>query len=133
MKKTTKSVSGFQRYEYNMLKIAKHYLSTYFFWDILACLPTLLTLHKFKYLYYFKLFRFLQVPRILGHFRILKRIVLKRSYTYFIFMENVANILMQAVEFLLIFHVMSCLWIRLHIYEQESWIYEKFDSDGTLY
>ena len=48
-------------------------------------------------------------------------------------MENIANILMQAAEFLLIFHVMSCLWIRLHIHDEGSWIYSKFDPDGLLY
>ena len=48
-------------------------------------------------------------------------------------MENIVNILMQATEFLLIFHVMSCLWIRLHINDDSSWIYQKFDIDGQLY
>ena len=48
-------------------------------------------------------------------------------------MENIVNILMQATEFLLIFHVMSCLWIRLHINDDSSWIYQKFDPDGQLY
>ena len=48
-------------------------------------------------------------------------------------MENIMAIVMQATEFLLVFHVMSCIWIRLAIYNQQSWIYSKFDINGIFY
>ena len=34
------------RYEYNMIKIAKHYITKFLVFDLLACLPTLITLNK---------------------------------------------------------------------------------------
>ena len=40
---------------------------------------------------------------------------------------------MQATEFLMVFHVMSCIWIRLAIFNQNSWIYSKFDPEGIFY
>ena len=40
---------------------------------------------------------------------------------------------MQATEFLMVFHVMSCIWIRLAIFNRNSWIYSKFDPEGIFY
>ena len=117
----------FQRYEFHMGKIAKNYLKSYFFVDVLACVPSLITWHQFRLLYYFKLFRFLQLPRVFGWFRLVKYIILKRSYHYYYALENITSVVMQATEFLMVFHVMSCIWLRLNINNETSWIYSKFD------
>ena len=38
-------VNAFTRYEYNMIKIAKSYITKFLVFDLLACLPTLITLN----------------------------------------------------------------------------------------
>ena len=62
----------FNRYEYNMIKIAKTYLLRFLIFDLLACMPTLITLNHNKTVYLLKLFKFLQIIRIYEQIRILK-------------------------------------------------------------
>ena len=71
-----KNKSVFMRYEYNMKRIAKRYLLTYFIFDILTCLPTLLTYNNIPSLYYFKILRFLQLPRVYAWFGLVKKVIL---------------------------------------------------------
>ena len=136
-KRTTKNkqkkTTVFERYEFHMGKIMKHYITSYFFIDILACIPSLVTLYQYRILFYFKLFRFLQLPRVFAWFRQVKSIILNRSHTHYYLLENVTSVVMQATEFLMVFHIMSCIWIRLNINDQDSWIYNKFDSSGRLW
>ena len=120
------------RYEYNMTRIAKRYFLTYFIFDILTCLPTLLTLNNKPHLYYFKMLRFLQLPRVYAWFLLVKRLIARRFYQYFVALENITSIVEQATEFYMIFHVLTCIWIRLAIYNEDSWIYSKFDTKGIF-
>ena len=69
----------FSRYEYNMIKIAKTYLLRFLVFDLLACMPTLITLNHNKTVYLLKLFKFLQIIRIYEQIQILKLVLIKRA------------------------------------------------------
>lgn len=58
---TTKEIDGVIKEELKPLALS--YLQGTFFFDILACLPGLVTLESNPYLYYFKIFRYIQVGR----------------------------------------------------------------------
>ena len=47
-----------------MVKIAKTYLLRFLIFDLLACMPTLISLNHNRDLFLFKLFKFLQIIRI---------------------------------------------------------------------
>ena len=73
-------VNVFTRYEYNMIKIAKFYATKFLFFDLLACLPTLITLNKRSDLFPLKLFKFMQTIRIYDQIKVLMKVLIKRFH-----------------------------------------------------
>ena len=99
------------KYIIDMKVIASLYLRSHFFFDVLACLPCLLTKERVHGLYILKLFRLIKIPRLVAHEdRIVK--ILHDNYMQFQFqIDNVISIFNTAIIFMITAHLASCLWI----------------------
>ena len=85
------------RYEYNMIKIAKHYITKFLVFDLLACLPTLITLNERKDLFLLKLFKFTQVIRIYYQIKVLKKVLIKRYHHHQVTIINLITIIKATI------------------------------------
>ena len=111
------------RYEYNMIKIAKHYITKFLVFDLLACLPTLITLNERKDLFLLKLFKFTQVIRIYYQIKVLKKVLIKRYHHHQVTIINLITIIKAIIALTLFIHVITCGWILLSITNSTSWIF----------
>jgi hypothetical protein len=94
--------------------IAIKYIQSYFFLDLLSFLPQLITLERYPgthWIYILKLFRYFRIKRSFTQIEdIFKELggVFKEHHSY-----NITFVLITVFQFILMFHLMACIWIIL--------------------
>ena len=116
-------VNAFTRYEYNMIKIAKSYITKFLVFDLLACLPTLITLNQRSDLFLLKLFKFMQTIRIYDQIKVLMKVLIKKFHHHQVRIVNLITILKATIALMLFIHVITCGWIIISVSNPTSWIY----------
>jgi len=72
-----------------MKNIAYAYLRSYFVFDLLSCMPTLITGNRLKFFYYFKALKFLKLSRTQLQFNIIESAVGNRILSKRFIVRNV--------------------------------------------
>ena len=129
----TKDLNVFTRYEYNMIKIAKTYLFKFLIFDLLACLPTLLTLNKRRGLYYLKIFKFTQTIRIYDQIKIFQTVLIKRFQHHQLTIVNLTTVLRAAIALGLLLHGVTCGWILISLTNPKSWLFTKHELTSGIH
>ena len=94
-----------------MKDISFAYLKSTFIFDILACIPALVTGEKHRLYFYFKIFRYLQLPRT---FEQIDYLVRKAKAHYVVQAIAITNIFMLSKTFfilMILFHTLASMWI----------------------
>ena len=96
-----------------MKDISFAYLKSTFIYDILACIPALVTGEKYVLYFYFKIFRYLQMPRT---FEQIDYLVRKAKAHFVVQAIAITNIFMLFKTFfilLILFHTLASMWIYI--------------------
>ena len=118
-------------------RITVKYLMGYFIFDVLATCPSMFSF-EYKYMYWFKLFRFTRLFRFrepmnwviwktIGKLNIEKRIL-----------KRISSFSLLSIFLLVCVHTLSCCWILIGKKVRGSWIevhgaQEDLTSDGNIY
>ena len=101
--------------------IAKAYIKSNFIFDILACLPGLVTWERYTVLYYLKVFRYLQIKRLFDLIDLVVRKAKARFLNNTIAIFNIHMICTTSFIMMLLFHTLSCIWIYISGSEDGGW------------
>jgi hypothetical protein len=99
--------------------IAVEYLKSYFIPDLLSCIPGIISqeyLEPNSFWFFFKLFRYTQLPRTFVQLEHLLRLVSATGRKWVV--ENIIVSIKRNVLFLLCFHIVACVWIRIGMTEE---------------
>lgn len=92
-----------------------------FFFDIIACLPGMLTLEKITAVYFLKVFRYLQMPRLFDQIDLIVRKLKSRYFHRAILIVNVHMVFKTCFVMLILFHTLACVWIYIGGTEEGGW------------
>ena len=89
------------------------YLKSTFVFDIMACLPGLITLQMNPHYYLFKVFRYLQMPRFFDQLEQIVRKAKSQYVTRAIMITNIYLAFKTLFIMLILFHTLASGWIYI--------------------
>ena len=89
------------------------YMKATFIFDVLACIPALVTGEKYWQYYYFKIFRYLQIPRFFDQVDALMKKVKAHFVIQAIFITNAYMLFKTFFILLILFHTLASIWIYI--------------------
>jgi len=103
-----------------MRLIALNYLSNFFVFDILACIPGLWTYEKQLSVYPFKILRILRLPRLLSFIESLFNTFKEKHMQNKNLVENIFKVIHTILTLLLILHFLTCAYIAIGLINEEQ-------------
>ncbi len=108
-------------------KISLHYITGFFFIDILATCPSFFS-YEYIHMYWFKLIRFLRIFRFQDPFRLLIWKTIGRLHIEKSIVHRIISFTSLCVFLLVVVHTLPCCWILIGHKVKGSWI-ETHDAD----
>ncbi len=110
-----------------MKLITVEYIRTNFIFDILSCVPLIVTRESVIWLYPFKIFRVTKMSRIIDFIMMWSQLLKDRYQRYQITIDNMYKTMTTVVSLIFFLHLMACAWIAIGLIQHTP------DSIHTTY